>query len=138
MKKKPILTPYQSMTEGIAVTVLPAFLAHESNPVEHKYVWGYSIRIRNTTDQSVQLIDRHWIIFDSNGRKEEVRGSGVLGDQPVIKPGTHYDYKSGVPLNTPSGMMQGRYRFIRGDGSHFWVDVPAFSLDSEHETRNHH
>jgi ApaG protein len=136
--KKPILTPYQCETHGIVVTVLPAFLAHESDPLNYKFVWGYAIRIRNTTDHSVQLMERHWIIFDGNGRKEEVRGDGVVGDQPVIMPGTFHDYKSGVPLSTPSGMMQGRYRFVNNDGTDFWVDIPAFSLDSEHDLAHRH
>jgi ApaG protein len=138
MKKKPILTPYQSGNNGIVVTVLPAFLAHESDLAAHKFVWGYAIRIRNMTDQSVQLTERHWIIFDALGRKEEVRGEGVVGEQPIIKPGSYFDYNSGVPLTTPSGMMRGRYRFTTAQGEPFWVDIPAFSLDSEHETRNHH
>ena len=128
-----ILTPYQANTDGIVVTVMPAFLTHESNPAEQKFVWGYAIRIRNMTDQSVQLRDRHWIIYDANGRKEEVVGEGVVGDQPVIKPHDHYDYKSGVPLSTPSGMMQGRYRFTTAHGTDIWVDIPAFSLDSPHD-----
>ena len=128
-----ILTPYQSETQGIVITVMPAFLAHESDPVQNKYMWGYAIRIRNTTSQSVQLRDRHWIIYDAAGRKEEVQGEGVIGEQPVIKPGSHYDYNSGVPLTTPSGLMSGRYRFTTSDNTEFWVEIPAFSLDSPHD-----
>ena len=128
-----ILTPYQAETRGIVITVMPAFLPHESDPVAQKYMWGYAIRIRNLTEHSVQLRDRHWIIYDAVGRKEEVQGAGVVGDQPVIKPGAHYDYKSGVPLTTPSGLMRGQYRFTTSDGSEFWADIPAFSLDSPHD-----
>lgn len=133
-----ILTPYQAETHGIVVTVMPAYLAHESDPGAHKYMWGYAIRIRNTTDQSVQLRDRHWIIYDAMGRKEEVRGEGVVGEQPVIKPNDHYDYKSGVPLSTPSGLMRGQYRFTNAQDTEFWVDIPAFSLDSPHDTAAKH
>jgi ApaG protein len=128
-----ILTPYQAETHGIVVTVMPAFLARESDPAEQTYMWGYNVRIRNTRPDSVQLRDRHWIIYDGLGRKEEVRGEGVIGEQPIIKPGTFYDYKSGVPLTTPSGLMSGQYRFTTSDGSEFWVDIPAFSLDSPHD-----
>jgi ApaG protein len=127
-----------AVTHGIMVTVLPAFLEHESDPIKMKFVWGYAIRIRNTTDQSVQLTDRHWIVYDAKGRKEETRGEGVIGEQPVIMPGMHYDYKSGVPLQTPSGMMEGRYRFVNNDGSDFWVTIPAFSLDSQYDNTQHH
>lgn len=133
-----ILTPYQTETHGIVVTVMPAYLKHESDPDNHKFVWGYAIRIRNTSDHSVQLRDRHWIIYDANGRKEEVRGEGVIGEQPVIKPKDHYDYKSGVPLTTPSGLMRGQYRFTNAQGDEFWVDIPAFSLDSPHDTGAKH
>ena len=133
-----ILTPYQMETHGLVVTVMPAYLAHESDPAEERYVWGYAIRIRNTTDQSAQLVERHWIIYDALGRKEEVMGEGVVGDRPVIKPHDFYDYKSGVPLKTPSGLMQGRYRFTTTQNESFWVDIPPFSLDSPHDGASKH
>jgi ApaG protein len=135
---KQILTPYVAVTNEVVVTVLPAFLEHESEPAKMKFVWGYAIRIRNNSDESIQLTDRHWIVYDAQGRKEEVRGQGVIGEQPVIMPGMHYDYKSGVPLDTPSGIMEGRYRFAKNDGSDFWVTIPTFSLDSPYDTSNKH
>lgn len=138
MRKAPILTPYVAVTDQVVVTVLPAFLEHESEPEKQRYIWGYAIRIRNNRDDSIKLIDRHWIVYDALGRKEETRGTGVVGEQPVIMPGLHYDYKSGVPLSTPSGLMEGRYRFTRHDGSDFWVTIPSFSLDSPYDTSNKH
>jgi ApaG protein len=138
MRKTNILTPYVAVTDDVVVTVLPAFLEHESDHAKQLYVWGYAIRIRNNRDDSIKLAERHWIVYDAQGRKEETRGDGVVGEQPVIMPGLHYDYKSGVPLKTPSGMMEGRYRFIRNDNSDFWVTIPSFSLDSPYDTSNHH
>ena len=124
------ISPYQATESGITVTVLPSYLPHQSDPAEDRYVWGYTIRIRNDNDYSVQLSERHWIIYDAMGRKDEVRGEGVVGQTPVIKPATHFEYASFIPLTTSSGLMQGRYRLIRADGSIMWVKIPAFSLDS--------
>lgn len=133
-----ILTPYQQATHGIVVTVMPTYLAHQSKPEDHHFIWNYHIRIRNTNDYSVQLLERHWIIYDAKGLKDDIRGDGVFGEQPVIKPHSHFDYQSSVPLKTPSGIMQGRYRFITTDDTKFWVDIPAFSLDSPHDKTHKH
>jgi ApaG protein len=93
-------------------------------------VWAYHIRIENGGEEPVQLISRHWIITDAQGRTQEVRGLGVVGEQPVIQPGASFDYVSGCPLTTPSGMMRGSYQMTLGSGWPFEVEIPAFSLDS--------
>jgi len=124
---------YQKMTESIQITAKSFYLEDQSSPADDHFVWAYWIRIENRGDQTVQLRNRYWRITDSMGRVQEVRGAGVVGEQPVLKPGESFEYTSGTPLSSPSGMMGGAYQMERADGELFDVDVPAFSLDSPHE-----
>jgi ApaG protein len=121
---------YIAITHDIQVTAMPDFLMERSDPVENRYFWAYTIEIANLGRMRVQLLTRHWVIIDANGRTEEVRGPGVVGEQPVLEPGETFRYASGCPLTTPSGMMKGSYRMVNDAGESFDVDIPAFSLDS--------
>lgn len=121
---------YRAITRQIQVTVLPEFLADRSDPSEAQFFWAYTIEIANLGDLDVQLISRHWRITDGDGAVEEVRGAGVVGEQPILKPGETFRYTSGCPLRTPSGIMAGSYRMVNANGEAFDIEVPAFSLDS--------
>lgn len=127
-------TSYSLETNGVKVTVLPVFLESQSTPEENHFLWAYHVRIENLTSGDIQLKNRYWQITDSFGRVQEVRGSGVVGEQPIIQPGETYEYTSGTPLSTPSGIMVGQYQMETIDGEVFYVDIPAFSLDSPHQT----
>jgi ApaG protein len=124
---------YEKTTRGIVVRVTPTFLADQSAPDENYYVWAYQVKIENAGATTVQLRDRHWRITDARGRQQEVRGPGVVGEQPVLEPGQSFEYTSGTPLPTPSGIMVGSYGMETPDGARFDVAIPAFSLDSPHE-----
>lgn len=124
---------YTQTTRGITVTVQPAYLEDQSSPAEGRYVWAYRVRIENNSAETVQLKRRRWKITDAMGRVQEVQGSGVVGEQPVLQPGGAFEYTSGTPLATPSGIMVGIYQMEAADGLEFDVAVPAFSLDSPHE-----
>jgi ApaG protein len=121
---------YTTTTHSIMVTVEPTYLDHESRPRRNRYVWAYHVIIQNRGLETVQLKSRYWQITDSMGRTQEVHGEGVIGEQPVIKPGESYEYTSGTPLSTPSGIMVGRYTMETRDGDSLEIDIPAFSLDS--------
>lgn len=125
---------YSQTTRGITVTVRPFYLEDQSSPSDGHYVWAYRVRIENGGSTRVQLIRRHWKITDALGRHQEVEGAGVVGEQPVINPGDSYEYTSGTPLPTPSGIMVGSYQMEDEDGELFHIAIPAFSLDSPHET----
>ena len=125
---------YSETTKSIRVTVVPVFLDEHSSPEDAKYVWAYEVRIENLGDETVQLINRHWSITNSLGQTETVRGPGVVGEQPILKPGDYFEYTSGAPLSTPSGLMMGTYQMEDNDGKVFDVCIPAFSLDSPHQT----
>ncbi|MDG1438852.1 MAG: Co2+/Mg2+ efflux protein ApaG [Emcibacteraceae bacterium] len=129
---------YKSITNDIGVSVEPFYLDKESEPEDGHYVWGYQVQIENHGSDTVQLERRHWIITDGNGRKQEVEGEGVVGDQPILEPGEAYEYTSGAPLATPSGFMVGKYKMKAGDGSFFDVEIPAFSLDLPNGSRQVH
>lgn len=120
---------YKAVTRGIEVTAEPFYLEDQSEPEESRYVWGYRITIANNSSEKVQLRSRYWQITDGNGRIEEVRGAGVIGEQPTLNPGDSYQYSSGCPLGTTSGVMLGHYEMQTSDGNAFQVDIPAFSLD---------
>lgn len=120
---------YRAVTRGIEVSVEPFYLEDQSDPAENRYVWGYRITIANNSTETVQLRSRYWQITDANGRVEEVRGAGVVGEQPTLEPGDSFQYSSGCPLTTTSGVMVGRYQMQGNGGSMFEVDIPAFSLD---------
>jgi ApaG protein len=124
---------YQETTRSITITVVPTYLDDQSSPEESHYVWKYHVRIENNGDDTVQLRTRYWRITDSMGRVQEVRGPGVVGEQPVLKPGKFYEYTSGTPLQTPSGIMVGTYQMENQQGEKFEVRVPAFSLDSPYQ-----
>ncbi len=121
---------YIAITHDIQVTAMPDFLIERSDPEQGRYFWSYTIEIANLGRERVQLLSRHWIIIDADGKREEVRGPGVVGEQPVLEPGESFRYASGCPLSTPSGIMQGSYQMINAAGESFEIDIPAFSLDS--------
>jgi ApaG protein len=123
---------YTAVSHQIKVTVLPKFREEQSEPDEGRYFWSYTIEIANVGDKIVQLTHRHWRITDANGRSQEVRGPGVVGEQPRLKPGDAFSYTSGCPLPTPSGIMVGAYTMVDESGEAFDVAIPAFSLDSPH------
>jgi ApaG protein len=120
---------YSQTTKSIRVTVEPRYLAERSDPAERRFFWAYTVEIANSGAAPVQIVARHWIITDQNGRREDVRGVGVVGEQPVIEPGASFTYTSGCPLPTPSGTMIGSYQAVDGEGQIFTVAIPAFSLD---------
>lgn len=124
---------YSQTTKRIRVTVEPSYLEEQSSPIENHYVWAYHVSIENTGGDTVQLLTRHWRITDSLGRVQEVRSAGVVGEQPVLAPGQRFEYTSGTPLATPSGIMVGTYGMRAADGARFDVAIPAFSLDSPHQ-----
>jgi len=113
--------------------VKPFYLEDQSSPPEDHYVWAYHVRIENHGPETVQLRRRHWRITDALGRQQEVKGAGVVGEQPVLKPGESFEYTSGTPLPTPSGIMVGSYEMETKAGESFAVAIPAFSLDSPHQ-----
>jgi len=124
---------YSETTKEITISVDTTFVEDQSDPDDFHFVWAYHIRIENEGGDTVQLLRRHWHITDSQGRVHEVRGEGVVGEQPVLEPGEVFEYTSGTPLSTPSGFMVGSYQMVNGEGNHFSVSIPAFSLDSPHD-----
>jgi ApaG protein len=129
---------YQARTGSIDVSVEPFYLEEESVPDENRFVFGYRIRITNEGKQTVQLVSRHWRITDGRGETLEVQGAGVVGQQPVLEPGERFEYASGTPLSTPSGIMVGSYEMVTADGERFEVRIPAFSLDAPTVRANLH
>ncbi len=121
---------YEAETQKIRVRVTPEYSAEQSEPGENYFFWAYKVEITNLGTETVQLKTRHWRITDANGRTEEVRGPGVVGEQPVLEPGGSFSYSSGCPLKTPQGLMVGSYQMVGGDGRMLDVAIPAFSLDS--------
>jgi ApaG protein len=117
---------YEAVTRNIRVSVTPQYLEAESRPEIGKYFWAYTIVIENEGDETVQLRSRYWHITDATGQVQEVRGAGVVGEQPVIEPGGSYSYTSGCPLDAASGIMVGRYQMVSEAGEAFEIDVPAF------------
>ncbi len=129
--------PYAATTGAITVRVAPRYLPDQSDPARGYHVWAYQVRIENASDAPVQLLSRHWVITDGQGRTEAVSGDGVVGIQPLIGAGEAYDYVSGCPLSTPSGSMHGHYTMIDGD-ARFEVAIPAFVLETPATQRNLH
>ena len=121
---------YETVTLGIRVRVTPAYVEEQSQPDEGYYFWSYTVDITNDGPVTVQLKTRDWLITDANGKKETVRGPGVVGQTPVLEPGQAFTYTSGCPLTTPSGIMVGSYQMQLPDGKMLNVAIPAFSLDS--------
>ena len=126
---------YCTVTRDIEVQVEPFYLSGQSDPAQSRFVWAYRITIDNRSDEFVQLLARYWRITDGVGRVEEVSGPGVVGEQPELNPGDSYQYTSGCPLSTPSGIMVGRYTMRSGRGELFEIEIPAFSLDLPGATR---
>ena len=124
---------YEATTNAIKVTVEPAYVVEHSSPTEGYYFWSYRVEIANQGKEPVRLRTRHWRITDANGELQEVRGQGVVGEEPTIEPGTSFTYTSGAPLTTPSGFMAGSYGMETQSGTTFDIDIPAFSLDSPFE-----
>ncbi|MCA0400060.1 MAG: Co2+/Mg2+ efflux protein ApaG [Proteobacteria bacterium] len=120
---------YRTTTEGIEITVEPEYAPNRSNPARDEYFWIYAVSIRNMGTEIVQLRSRYWRIVDAKGEAHEIRGVGVVGDQPVIHPGDTYRYASGCPLGTPGGIMSGSYEMMTKQGRRFEAIIPAFSLD---------
>jgi ApaG protein len=129
---------YSSTTHSITVSVEPVYLDDQSEPAQGHFVWAYRIKIENRGRDTVQLLNRYWQITDATGRVQEVRGAGVVGEQPVLEPGESFEYTSGAPLPTPSGFMAGHYEMETRGGERFEVEIPAFSLDSPHAPRQIH
>jgi ApaG protein len=127
---------YRAVTRNIEVTVTPRYVAERSSPSNDYFFWAYTINITNLGAETVQLKTRHWRIIDATGKQQEVNGPGVVGEEPLLKPGQSFEYTSGVPLPTPSGFMQGTYGMIRSDDDEtFSIEIPAFSLDSSYAER---
>ncbi len=126
---------YEALTRRIRVSVEPDYRPEHSLPEENHFFWAYHVRIENLGTETVQLRERYWQITDANGGVTEVRGAGVVGEEPVLQPGEFFEYTSGTPLPTPSGIMGGLYTMETQEGQHFDVTIPSFSLDSPHETR---
>lgn len=120
---------YRATTRGVQVTVTPRFAPERSDPERSQYFWAYTVEIVNLGAETVQLKSRHWLITDALGRIQEVRGAGVVGEQPILPPGAHFEYTSGVPLPTSTGIMEGSYSLVTEGGEIFSAEVPAFSLD---------
>ena len=117
-----------AVTQGIRVTVRAVYVPEQSAPRAQRYVFAYTVRIANEGTESAQLRTRHWVIKDADGKVEEVRGPGVVGQQPLLRPGEHFEYTSGCVLATPRGEMRGTYQMHRSDGNAFDADIAPFSL----------
>ena len=120
---------YKAVSREIEVKVTPRFLPDRSSPDNGYYFWAYTVTLTNLGHETVQLKTRHWRITDALGRLQEVRGAGVIGKEPVLRPGDDFEYTSGVPLQTPSGFMNGTYGMVTETGEPFDINIPAFSLD---------
>ena len=121
---------FTKTTNSINITVKPYYLDEQSEPDSQHYVWAYQVTINNLSQETVQLKNRYWKIIDSNGSKQEVKGEGVVGEQPILNPGEKFEYTSGTPLSTPSGFMEGYYEMETKNGNTFDASIPLFSLDS--------
>ena len=121
--------PYVANTRGIVVSVEPTYVETSSFPERSEYFWAYRVVIENQGGETVYLLSRHWMITNARGELTEVKGPGVVGEQPVLKPGERFEYTSGAPLNTPSGMMGGAYQIVSEGGERFDIEIPTFSLD---------
>jgi ApaG protein len=129
---------YERQTRSINVAVKPAYLDDQSDPEGERYVWSYTVTIENRGQEAVQLMSRYWNIVDGVGRTQEISGPGVVGAQPVINPGESFQYTSGCPLETSSGLMSGRYQMKAASGEAFEAEIPAFLLESPYERRQIH
>jgi ApaG protein len=126
---------YHATTRNLRVEVSPKFVEEQSQPSDGRYFWAYAVQIQNLGSETVQLISRYWHITDETGHVDEVRGPGVVGATPVLKPGQSFRYTSGCPLTTPSGIMRGSYQMTTDAGEEFSIEIPAFSLDMPNAKR---
>jgi ApaG protein len=126
---------YTATTRAIHVTVKPQYLPDQSDPNKAQYVWAYQVRIENKGDIAVQLRSRHWKITDGLGRLQEVKGPGVVGKTPRLRPGEVFEYTSGSSLSTSSGFMTGTYQMVSESGENFDIEIPTFSLDTPNASR---
>jgi ApaG protein len=118
----------ESKKYQITVTAAPQFLAEQSDPAAERYVFAYTITLENVGTVAAQLISRHWIITDGNSQEQEVRGLGVVGEQPLLRPGEKFEYTSGCQLDTPVGTMRGSYQMTADDGTQFEAEIAEFTL----------
>ncbi len=118
----------EAVTRGVRIQVVPRYLPEQSQPERGRWFYVYQVSIVNEGEETVQLISRHWIITDARGKVQEVRGPGVVGEQPVLATGEQFDYVSGCPLTTPFGSMRGSYQMVTEDGEHFDAEIAPFSL----------
>ncbi len=126
---------YERRTKDVVVRVEPEFLSEQSSPADDRFIWAYTVEIENQSAEDMQVVERFWQITDRNGQVQEVRGEGVVGEKPNLKPGEIFRYTSGAPLTAPSGVMLGTYQMKTADGQCFDVEIPAFSLDSPFDAR---
>jgi ApaG protein len=124
-----IRIPYKANTREIVVSVEPTYLEKRSSPDTSQYFWAYRVIIENQGRETVQLLSRHWMITNARGELTDIKGPGVVGEQPVLKPGESFEYTSSAPLNTPSGLMGGAYQMESESGERFYIEIPTFSLD---------
>ncbi|HEY4264395.1 MAG TPA: Co2+/Mg2+ efflux protein ApaG [Micropepsaceae bacterium] len=129
---------YEETTRDIRIAIEPDFLEDQSEPEENRFLWSYRVVIENKSALAVQLLSRYWRITDARGRVREVRGDGVVGEQPVIAPGRAFEYTSGAPLETASGFMTGTYHMRASTGESFEVGIPMFALESPYEAHRMH
>ncbi|MFG1373028.1 Co2+/Mg2+ efflux protein ApaG [Xanthobacter oligotrophicus] len=120
---------YRAITRNIQVTATPRYVAERSEADQGRHFWAYTVEVANLGQETVQLKGRHWVITDANGHTEEVHGAGVVGEEPTLPPGGRFEYTSGVPLNTSTGIMSGHYEMLADNGETFSIEIPAFSLD---------
>ena len=126
---------YEQKTHDVVVRVEPDYLDEQSSPADNRFIWAYTVEIENQTQIDLQVVERFWQIADGRGQVQEVRGAGVVGEQPVLKPGEVFRYTSGAPLSEPSGMMLGNYYMQTPDGDRLEVAIPPFILDCPHSPR---
>lgn len=127
------MNQYEQRTGDVIVRVEPDYLDDQSSPADSRFIWAYTVEIENQTNEDLKVVERFWQIADSRGQVQQVRGAGVVGEQPVVRPGETFRYTSGAPLSAPSGMMLGNYSLQTPEGVRFDVDIPPFLLDSPHE-----
>ncbi len=127
------MNTFERRTHDVIVRVESDYLDDQSSPAESRFIWAYTVEIENQTDKDLTVVERCWQIADSRGQVQNVRGAGVVGEQPVVRPGETFRYTSGAPLSAPSGMMLGNYAMQTPEGDRFNVDIPPFLLDSPHE-----
>ena len=125
---------FEAFTRGLKVQVKSQYLPEQSNPIKNDYVFAYHVTLTNEGFETLQLISRHWIITDGEGRIEEVKGAGVIGEQPVLEPGESFEYTSFCPLKTSLGTMRGTYQMITSSQENFDAVIPLFTLAIESQT----